>query len=140
MNTYQELTADVLVVGSGTAGSLAALAAADEGADVLLLERDFASGGTGTRGGIHSYYHGSRGGFQEMLDAEIKVLEKQFGIRGGSFHPEAKRVSLARLLEARGVRVLMTTLARMRSRPSPSAARTAAMVSPSISTPQAMVW
>ncbi|WP_018568283.1 fumarate reductase/succinate dehydrogenase flavoprotein subunit [Streptomyces sp. PsTaAH-124] len=35
----QELTCDVLVIGGGTAGTMAALTAAEHGADVLLLEK-----------------------------------------------------------------------------------------------------
>lgn len=110
VTALRQFTADVLVVGSGTAGSLAALAAADEGASVILVELDFASGGTGTRGGIHSYYYGSHGGYQEKIDAEVKTLEATFGMRGGNFHPEAKRVVLACSLAQRGVTVLYHTI------------------------------
>lgn len=110
MTRIRELSTDVVIAGSGTAGSIAALAAAREGVRVILIERDFAPGGTGTRGGIHSYYHGSHGGLQDELDAQIKGLEKTFGIRGGNFHPEAKRVCLDQRLTAAGVRVLYQTI------------------------------
>src|SRR5262245_62464229 len=38
-STRQELRADVVVVGGGTAGTMAALSAAEHGAQVLLLEK-----------------------------------------------------------------------------------------------------
>jgi succinate dehydrogenase/fumarate reductase flavoprotein subunit/HEAT repeat protein len=39
LNDAEELTCDVLVIGGGTAGTMAALTAAEHGADVLLLEK-----------------------------------------------------------------------------------------------------
>ncbi|WP_406864407.1 fumarate reductase/succinate dehydrogenase flavoprotein subunit [Streptomyces sp. HUAS MG47] len=39
LDDAEELTCDVLVIGGGTAGTMAALAAAERGADVLLLEK-----------------------------------------------------------------------------------------------------
>lgn len=65
------VSADVLVVGGGTAGCVAALAAADEGASVILVENDTALGGVATRGGIHRYYYGSPGGFRKRLTAGL---------------------------------------------------------------------
>src|SRR5207302_1356370 len=38
-STRQELRADVVVIGGGTAGTMAALTAAERGAQVLLLEK-----------------------------------------------------------------------------------------------------
>ena len=46
---------DVLVCGGGFAGISAALAAARQGADVILLERQFLLGGLGTAGLVTIY-------------------------------------------------------------------------------------
>ena len=52
------LEADVVVVGLGAAGASAAIEAADAGADVLVLEREFAGGGTSALSGGSIYLGG----------------------------------------------------------------------------------
>lgn len=47
------LETDVLVVGGGTAGVMAAIGAADEAADDVLVERDNMLGGVGVCAGVH---------------------------------------------------------------------------------------
>jgi hypothetical protein len=54
---------DVLVVGGGTAGAPAAIAAARRGAKTLVVEYLHTLGGVGTAGAISKYYHGNRVGF-----------------------------------------------------------------------------
>ena len=46
---------DVIVVGGGMAGSFAAVAAAREGASVLLLEKNGHLGGAATAGLVHPF-------------------------------------------------------------------------------------
>jgi hypothetical protein len=89
---------DVLVVGAGTAGCFAAMAAASEGARVLLLERDFAPGGVGIRAGVHVYWYGSTGGYQHTIDKLTHARAKQFGVKSLGFHPDAKRTVLGEAL------------------------------------------
>ena len=61
---------DVLVVGGGTAGAPAAIAAARAGAKVLCIEPLGMLGGTATTGSIANYYHGYREGFTaECIEA-----------------------------------------------------------------------
>lgn len=55
LNTPVTATCDVLVCGGGVAGIAAALAAARQGADVILLERQYILGGLGTAGLIAIY-------------------------------------------------------------------------------------
>jgi heterodisulfide reductase subunit A-like polyferredoxin len=63
---------EVLVVGGGTAGVTAAIAAAEEGSDVVLVERDSSLGGVGVRAGVHFYYLGTTGGVQDSLDETVE--------------------------------------------------------------------
>ncbi len=58
---------DVVVVGGGTGGAPAAIAAARSGAKVLVVEYLYGLGGVGTMGLITSYYWGFRGGFTKEI-------------------------------------------------------------------------
>jgi flavin-dependent dehydrogenase len=72
---------DVVVVGGGTAGAPAGIAAAKTGARTLVVEYLDELGGVGTAGLIGSYWYGLRGGFTKEMDDAI----------GGSNHwPTAK--------------------------------------------------
>ncbi len=106
MKRTVRIDADVLVVGGGTSGCMAAMAAAEEGADVVLLESDAALGGIATRGGIHRYYYGSTGGLQDEVDRRVEALGASLGGNPTGFHPEAKRIALSAMCAERGVRVL----------------------------------
>lgn len=59
---------DVLVIGGGSAGAMAAYAASKEGARVCLADMNAVPGGTGTAGGVHYYWFGNRRGFTRALD------------------------------------------------------------------------
>lgn len=63
---------DVLVVGGGTSGATAAITAAREGVATALVEMNPGLGGTGTYGGVHSYWFGRRVGFAAKV-TEIAV-------------------------------------------------------------------
>lgn len=66
-------TFDVVVVGGGTAGAPAAIAAAREGATTLLLERFHGLGGISTLGRIGVYCFGHRIGFTRELDDSLRA-------------------------------------------------------------------
>ncbi|ANE45689.1 hypothetical protein SY83_04550 [Paenibacillus swuensis] len=68
---------DVIVVGLGTAGSMAAIAAARKGLSVLGIERLNCMGGTGTVGGVVGYYYGNRGGIFEDIDSQVAAYQRQ---------------------------------------------------------------
>ncbi len=86
---------DVVVIGAGTGGVIAALAAARQGAKTMLVERKGYTGGTATEGGtgIHSFYNlwkafpgvakkrVVKGIPQELIDRLVKV-------GGSSGYPE----------------------------------------------------
>ena len=54
---------DVLVVGGGTSGAIAAIAAAREGVRTFVVEMNPSLGGTATYGGVKEYWAGWQGGF-----------------------------------------------------------------------------
>jgi flavin-dependent dehydrogenase len=59
---------DVLVVGGGTSGATAGAVAAGQGARTAILELNSGLGGTGTVGGVDSYWYGRRVGFTATVD------------------------------------------------------------------------
>lgn len=73
---------DVLVVGGGTAGAPAAIAAARDGAKTILVEAIDTLGGTMTEGRIGNYWYGNLCGFTTEVDVGVRAL--------GSVYPEAK--------------------------------------------------
>ncbi len=66
---------DVIVLGGGTAGAPAAIAAAQAGASVGLIENGPALGGVGTLGQITQYWFGNRVGFTETIDEGVRRME-----------------------------------------------------------------
>lgn len=95
---------DVIVVGGGTAGALAALTVAERGQSVLVVERLNCLGGMSTAGRIEGYYYGNRGGLYEQIDAEAKAYEP-FGYApsgASSFNVELKKRVLENRLHSAG--------------------------------------
>lgn len=65
---------DVVVVGGGTGGAPAGIAAARQGAKTLVLESQDGLGGVGTLGLIGKYYYGFRKGFTEEIDRGVAAM------------------------------------------------------------------
>ena len=65
---------DVVVMGGGTAGAPAGIAAARQGAKTLVVEYLHDLGGIGTAGLITKYYHGNRTGFTREIDTGLGQL------------------------------------------------------------------
>ncbi|MFA9476689.1 FAD-dependent oxidoreductase [Phycisphaerales bacterium AB-hyl4] len=94
------IDADVAVVGAGTGGTIAAITAASRGVKTVCLEPHAFAGGIGAGGGIHYYYYGVPGGFQQQLDERVRDFMAAVGkpLYSGAFHPEAKKVVLNQML------------------------------------------
>ncbi len=123
MKSYPTLgQTDVLVVGSGAAGSTAAIAAARAGAKTLLLERYGFLGGTSTLvlDTFYGFYTpGSKtkkvvGGIPDDVLAGLKAYDACFerpntygAGTGVTYHPEYLKVVWEKLARDAGVRILL---------------------------------
>ena len=65
---------EVAVLGGGTSGAPAGLAAARERARVLVMEAAPGLGGVGTQGMIGSYFAGNRVGFTRLIDQGVAAM------------------------------------------------------------------
>lgn len=109
-------TVDVLVIGGGTSGAAAAYAAARAGAATLLVEAAPGLGGTGTFGGVHSYWFGRRVGFAREIIEAVEQMHAELGLEPPEgellkWNIEAKMHSLLRRAEQAGVEMLWGALA-----------------------------
>lgn len=107
-----EIVTDVLVVGGGTAGAIAAIAAARSGLHSTIIEATNSLGGIGTAGAIHNYYHGVAGGIQDEVDARTAQISPLFCGKWdvSGFHPEAKKQALHEMAREAGADVRFDTI------------------------------
>ncbi|HEX7066042.1 MAG TPA: FAD-dependent oxidoreductase, partial [Bacillales bacterium] len=101
---------DVLVVGGGTSGATAATVAAQEGAETVLLEMNPGLGGTGTLGGVDSYWFGRRLGFNERLTEKVDKAHKAIRHTRNKWNIEAKMYVLLREAEQAGVEIFFNAI------------------------------
>lgn len=103
---------DVLVVGGGTSGASAAIAAASEGVRTVVLEMNPGLGGTGTLGGVHSYWFGRRVGFAGRVRQWVEAAHAALGLPAGRerWNIEAKMQALLEEADRAGVSVLFNAL------------------------------
>ena len=80
---------DVLVVGGGTGGAPAAIAAARGGAKTLVVEALHGLGGVGTLGCISIYYHGYRRGFTDEVTRGLREIHGE-GFQSDRWNSEHK--------------------------------------------------
>jgi ribulose 1,5-bisphosphate synthetase/thiazole synthase len=100
---------DVLVVGGGTSGATAAATAAREGMKTFLVEMNPGLGGTGTIGGVDSYWFGRRVGFAARVTQRVKEVHEGINHQpaaGGKWNIEAKMFALLEEATRAGVEVL----------------------------------
>ncbi len=104
---------NVLVVGGGTAGASATIAASRSIDNVILVEPLSGLGGTGTLGGINRYYHGYHGGFTKELDEKVKAMTERLSevFRIADWNVEAKMMTLFEEITNKGGKILFHTRA-----------------------------
>ncbi len=125
------IVSDILVIGGGTAGAIAAIVAGRSGLRTTLIETQLALGGVGTTGSIHSYYYGLGGGVQEEVETRMAHLSPLFcgkwEVQG--FHPEVKKQVLYEMAREAEVDIRLDTVVvgvrleggKTRTAPEPSA-------------------
>ncbi len=114
MRCHRELARDIavsahtqaLVVGAGPAGFSAAVNAARQGAETLLIEQAGALGGVATTGLMSHWTGSTRGGFYEEILARSKDCESRQII-----NPERLKTVLLEMLEESGASLRLHTLA-----------------------------
>ena len=101
----------MLVVGGGSSGATAAITAGREGMRTVLVEMNPGLGGTGTFGGVHSYWFGRRIGFSEQVmklvdDMHVYLHHPQPQGIIPKWNIEAKSYALLKAATDSGVEVL----------------------------------
>ncbi len=114
------LQAEVAVIGGGPAGLCAAVAAAEEGADTLLIERYGFLGGMATAGLINPFMPYYTGGEQIIKGLFERVIDKLDEAGGWShrqdewawdaFDPEIMKLVCQQMCEEVGVRLRLHTI------------------------------
>lgn len=87
-------TFDLIVAGLGSAGAMALITGARRGMKTLGIDKLCMMGGSGTAGGIASYYYGIPGGLFEAIDTQAETLAEECFPPKGRFHPEARHLAL----------------------------------------------
>jgi flavin-dependent dehydrogenase len=106
---------DVLVAGGGTSGALAALAAASECVKTCVVEMNPGLGGTGTYGGVHSYWCGYKGGYVARVKKWVNQSQKELGLsvlKGNIpvWNIDAKAFALEKEFRRTGVRLIYNAI------------------------------
>ncbi|MBI4975857.1 MAG: FAD-dependent oxidoreductase [Spirochaetes bacterium] len=91
---------DVAVVGGGTGGAPAGIAAARDGSKTIVMDIQHGLGGVGTIGFVSSYYYGNITGFTKELDNEVKKIDAAF--TGTQWNLEVKSAIYSRMLRDAG--------------------------------------
>jgi flavin-dependent dehydrogenase len=95
-------TYDVVVVGGGTAGAPAGIAAATTGARTLVVEYLDELGGVGTAGLVGIYWYGMRGGFTTDMDDAITGTNRWKTAKSSGFNVVQRAEWLRRELVKHG--------------------------------------
>lgn len=96
---------DVLVVGGGTSGATATITAAGEGVETVLLDMNSGLGGTGTLGGVNSYWYGRHVGFSAGVQRRTEEEQGKLGYSRAPWNIEAKMYALVSDAERAGAHV-----------------------------------
>lgn len=98
---------DVLVVGGGSSGAATAISAGRCGARTLVVDANPGLGGTGTYGGVDSYWYGRRAGFNTELREKVRDVHTRLGMsrRNGKWNIEVKTQVLEDAVTQAGARL-----------------------------------
>lgn len=99
--------ASVLVAGGGSSGASASITAAREGMDTVLIDLNPGLGGTGTYGGVDSYWFGRRTGFAATIHDAVKKVQQAIRYKGHKWNIEAKAYALLNEAERAGVETVL---------------------------------
>lgn len=106
------INTDVLVIGGGTAGIRAAIAAAEHGARVCLAEFFPTLGGTRTVGNIQPPYYGNRNDlFLGMWKQIIDFANISGGVKEGRTSPVSEALLYEKEIKRLGIQVLRPAIA-----------------------------
>ena len=103
-------TAGVLVAGGGSSGASAAIVSAQEGINTILVDMNPGLGGTGTFGGVDSYWFGKRHGYAERITKLVHDVQKRIRYKGHKWNIEAKKFALLETADRLGIDLLFNTL------------------------------
>ncbi|NIP22674.1 MAG: FAD-dependent oxidoreductase [Phycisphaerae bacterium] len=101
---------DVVVIGGGTGGAPAGIAAARQGGKTLVIEYLHGLGGVGTVGLISSYYHGNRVGFTTEVDRGIAGFTGDENKLSSRWNPEWKKEWYRQQMRKAGADIWFGTL------------------------------
>ncbi len=113
------MQSDIIVVGGGTAGIMAALSAASLGLHVTVVESNPHCGGTATTGGVWAYWYGRRYRDVQRMDDLTTDLYRKLGLQrepgiwssSDRTHPDLRTLVLSRECSRLGITVLTDTQA-----------------------------
>jgi ribulose 1,5-bisphosphate synthetase/thiazole synthase len=103
-------TVDVLVVGGGSCGASASIVAAQEGMYTMLIEGNPGMGGTGTFGGVDSYWFGRRIGYAARITGLVNNVQQSLRYKGHKWNIEAKMFALLDEAVKSGVHTLFNAI------------------------------
>src|SRR5690606_3705661 len=88
---------ELLVAGGGSSGAPAAIVSAREGVETVLVDLNPGLGGTGTFGGVDSYWFGNRMGFSERIHRLVGEIHERIRWKSNKWNIEAKKYVFAAL-------------------------------------------
>lgn len=103
-------TANVLVSGGGSSGGAAAIVSAEEGMKTILVDLNPGLGGTGTFGGVDSYWFGKRHGYAEKITMLVHDVQKRIKYKGPKWNIEAKKYALLQAAERLGIDLMFNCI------------------------------
>ncbi|ETI67514.1 FAD-dependent oxidoreductase [Neobacillus vireti] len=103
-------TVEVLVAGGGSSGGAAAIVSAQEGMKTILVDLNPGLGGTGTFGGVDSYWFGKRHGYAERITKLVHDVQKRIKYKGHKWNIEAKKFALLDTADQLGIELLFNTI------------------------------